>query len=179
MKTSNLAGKPALMGIIGVLSLVAVASFVFARELSADGGDSNSIHVCVNNNSGSIQVVGSDDDCGNNETSVHWSSWQTYFAALDGDGGVGASSVDVTVVGQHFDGVTRLRFPASIIGCAVTATLGNPVPDSVSGEDIADEFNVGFVAAGIHSPSGEVSVVTYNYDQAAEDMPSYVVVACP
>ena len=40
--------------------------------VSAHGGDTAKIHSCVNNSSGTIKIVGANDNCNNNESALDW-----------------------------------------------------------------------------------------------------------
>ena len=53
--------------IIGVIASAITYAF-------AQGGDENLIHSCVNKSNGTIKIVSSDEECGNNWYSLVWSS---------------------------------------------------------------------------------------------------------
>jgi parallel beta-helix repeat protein len=63
MKTRWLIGMA--VGFFGV-------SLGLAGQLYAHGGDTTMIHSCVNNSSGTVKFVGSNDACKTNETPVDW-----------------------------------------------------------------------------------------------------------
>ena len=57
---------------VGAAVLVVLLGAGAATLTSADGGDSNLIHACVNNGSGQVQIVGPDDACRRNWTATDW-----------------------------------------------------------------------------------------------------------
>ena len=136
------------------------------------------VHGCINDNSGGVKIVDPSEECKIHETPVDWYFGTTFFATLDKDGNIEEQSGGVTSV-HIVEGVTRLSFPTLATNCAVTATLGNPVPDSVSPSDVSREIEEGTIGIAIHTPSGDISVVTRDKLGNDEDMPYYVVVGCP
>ena len=57
---------------VGAAVLVVLLGAGAVTLTSADGGDSNLIHACVNNGSGQVQIVGPDDACRRNWTATDW-----------------------------------------------------------------------------------------------------------
>jgi hypothetical protein len=55
-----------------IIAAIFAALVVWPWVASADGGDTTIIHACINDSSGTIQIVGANDDCGNNWTPLHW-----------------------------------------------------------------------------------------------------------
>jgi hypothetical protein len=55
-----------------VVLAVGFAALGVVTFASAHGGNTNLIHSCVNDNSGTIQIVGADEECGNNESALDW-----------------------------------------------------------------------------------------------------------
>jgi len=58
------------LGFASIIALVFAVSLVMI--VRAHGGDLSLIHSCVNNKSGAISIVGPNDTCGNNQTSLDW-----------------------------------------------------------------------------------------------------------
>lgn len=52
-----------------LLTILVMGGAVF---VNAQEGDSNLIHACVNNSSGTIKIVSPNDECANNEIALDW-----------------------------------------------------------------------------------------------------------
>lgn len=57
--------------LVGFGAVLLFALLAMPTVVGADGGDPNVVHACVNP-SGLTRIVGPDDACGTNQTSVHW-----------------------------------------------------------------------------------------------------------
>ena len=76
MITVNVSVK-GLVLFAAVLVAVSIGGVLVVTQLSAHQDDARGpsvIHACVNNNSGEVKIVGTDGECKNNWTAVHWNT---------------------------------------------------------------------------------------------------------
>ena len=86
-------------GLFGGLVIVALAVVSMA---SAHGGDTNKIHSCVNNNSGTIKIVSPTASCNNGETALDWNQGVSSadLAALQAQ--IAAAQAQMNAMQQQF-----------------------------------------------------------------------------
>jgi hypothetical protein len=123
----TLKNKPLLLGfgITSVLILGAVLSLVISSMVSAHGDDVGQkvLHLCVNQSSGNVFVVGPEGACSNNQTAFHLPTI-TELGDLDVTGGdLNITNGDLNVSGNIDAGGPTLKIGNSIVVNGVTDTI--------------------------------------------------------
>ena len=126
--------KATIVAVVSIFMFLGVGTWAFAH---GSGVANQVIHSCVNNNSGTIKIVGENEECNNNWSALDWNGEGPIGpqgpAGADGaDGADGAQGPQGPAGADGADGATGPQGPQGPPGVAAPAVVGawNVVDDN-------------------------------------------------